>query len=143
MKQRAVAIVADYLSHRPMGRVVRVMKTGEDDYLMSIEDVRDGRVQLIHSTGDLETWLTSFKQDWGHQPAGAICGVCDRIHGGRDFDGELFQNCVSCQAELVEVFAEMQSRREGIVSVPPSIDRCALRSRPASRAIRSHPFLDS
>jgi hypothetical protein len=113
MKQRAVAIVADYLSHRPMGRVVRVMKTGEDDYLMSIEDVRDGRVQLIHSTGDLETWLTSFEQGRCRQPVGAICGVCDRIHGDRDIDGELFQNCVRCQAELVEVVAEMQSRGEG------------------------------
>jgi uncharacterized C2H2 Zn-finger protein len=39
--------------------------------------------------------------------------VCDGIHGDRDHDGELFQNCVRCQAELVEVFVEMQNRREG------------------------------
>jgi hypothetical protein len=45
MKQRAVALVADYLSKRPTGRVVRVMKSGEDDSLMGIEDVRDGSVQ--------------------------------------------------------------------------------------------------
>ena len=38
------------------------MKTGEDNYLMGIEALQDGRVQLIHSTGDLETWLRSFKQ---------------------------------------------------------------------------------
>ena len=103
MKQRAVAIVADYLSHRPRGRVVRVMKTGENDYLMGIEDVRDGRVQLIHSTGDLENWLESFKQGQCPQPVGAICSVCDQVHGDRDVDGELFQNCVPCQAELVEI----------------------------------------
>jgi hypothetical protein len=108
----AVAIVADYLSHRPMGRVVRVKRTGEDDYLMSIEDVRDGRVQLIHSTGNLETWLTSFKQGRCRQPVGAICGVCDRIHGDRDCDGELFQNCVRCQAELVEVALELGHQQE-------------------------------
>jgi hypothetical protein len=82
MKQRAVVIVAEHLSHRPMGRVVRVKRTADlvgsvdpfgratspseeqahdlspsplrsqlaqqdrpkaapDDYLMSIEDVRD------------------------------------------------------------------------------------------------------
>jgi hypothetical protein len=75
--------------------------------------MRDGRIQLIHSTGALETWLTSFKQGRCHQPVGAICGVCDGIHADRDCDGELFQNCVPCQAELVEVFVELQSRGEG------------------------------
>lgn len=111
MKQRAVAIVADYLSKRPLGRVVRVMKSGEDDYLMGVEDVRDGRVQLIHGTSDLEVWLTSFKEGRCVQPAGAICGVCDRIHTDRDVDGELFEHCVSCQVELVEILAEFSSRR--------------------------------
>lgn len=113
MKQRAVALVADYLSKRPKGRVVRVMKTGEDDYLMGIEDVRDGRVQLIHDTSDLEAWLASFREGRCNQPVGAICGVCYRIHSDRDFDGELFPNCVTCQVELVEIFAEMHSRGEG------------------------------
>jgi hypothetical protein len=113
MKQRAVAIIADYLSRRPMGRVVRVMKTGEDDYLMGIEDVRDGRVQLIHWTSDLEVWLNSFKEGHCNPAVGAICGVCDRVHTDRDFDGELLINCIRCQVELVEVYAEMHSRREG------------------------------
>jgi hypothetical protein len=113
MKQRAVAIVADYLSHRPLGRVVGLKPIGDDDYMLVIEDVRDGRVQLIHSTGDLETWLASFKQGRCRQPVRAICGVCDRILGDRDIDGELFPNCVPCQAELVEIFVEMQSRGEG------------------------------
>ncbi len=62
MNQRGVAIVAEYLSMRPQGRVVRVEPIGDDDYLMAIEDVRDGRVQLIRSAGDLEVWLTSFRQ---------------------------------------------------------------------------------
>jgi hypothetical protein len=38
--------------------------------------------------------------------------VFDRIHGDRDYDGELFRNCVSCQAELVEVKLELGSERE-------------------------------
>jgi hypothetical protein len=110
MNQQAVAIIADYLSRRPMGRVVRVMKTGEDDYLMGVEDVRDGRVQLIHGTSDLEIWRTSFQEGRCNPPTGAICGVCDRIHTNRDFDGELFPNCLQCHVELVEVYAELQSR---------------------------------
>lgn len=113
MKQRAVAIIADYLSKRPLGRVVRVMKSGADDYLMGVEDVRDGRVQLIHGTSDLEVWLTSFKEGRCIQPAAAIGGVCDRIHSDRDVDGELFDKCVSCQVELVEVLAEFNSRGRG------------------------------
>ena len=113
MNQRSVAIIADYLSRRPLGRVVRVMKTGDDDYLMGIEDIRDGRVQLIHATSDLEVWLTSFKEGRCNQPAAAICGVCDRVHTDRWVDGELFPNCAPCQAELVEIYAEIQSRGEG------------------------------
>jgi hypothetical protein len=45
-------------------------------------------------------------------PAGAICGVCEHVHTDRDLDGELFPNCIRCQVELVEVYAEMQSRGE-------------------------------
>jgi hypothetical protein len=89
------------------------MKTGDGDYLMGVEDVRDGRVHLIHAASDLEVWLTSFKEGDYNPPVGAICGVCDRVHTDRGFDGELLTNCIRCQVELVEVYTEMQSRREG------------------------------
>lgn len=71
-----------------------------------IEDSRDGRTQLIVSVGDLEQWLLSFKEGQCLQPVGALCGVCDRIHGDRDHTGELMGNCVRCQVELVETYAE-------------------------------------
>ncbi len=61
MKQRAVAIVADYLSHRPLGRVVGLKAIAENDYVLAIEDIRDGRVHVTHTPGDLEPWLKSFK----------------------------------------------------------------------------------
>ena len=61
MNQRAVALVADYLSKRPKGRIVRVKPMQEGDYLMAIEDVRDGRVHLVHSVGDFEVWIQSFE----------------------------------------------------------------------------------
>ncbi len=112
MNQRGVAIVAEYLSKRPQGRVVRVKPIAEDDYLIAIEDVRDGRVQLIRSAGDLEVWLTSFRQGRCVQPVGALCGICDHIHGDRDHTGELMRNCIRCQAELVEVAAESLLREE-------------------------------
>ena len=107
MKQRAVVLVADYLSKRPKGRIVRVRRETVDDYLMAIEDRRDGRVQLIHSVADFDVWVQSFRDGTCVQPAGATCGVCDRIHTDRDVDGELFSNCVGCQVELVEVAAEL------------------------------------
>ncbi len=46
------------------------------------------------------------------QPVGALCGICDRIHGDRDHIGELMSNCIGRQAELVEVAAESLLREE-------------------------------
>ncbi len=106
MNQRGVAIVAEYLQSRPLGRIVRVKPVADDNYLIAIEDSRDGRTHLIVSAGDLESWFRSFKEGRCLQPVGALCGVCDRIHGDRDASGELMRNCIRCQAELVEVYAE-------------------------------------
>ncbi len=62
IKQRAVTILATYLSKRPLGRLIRVRCVGSDDYIVAIEDVRDARTQLLHSPGDLRKWLESFKK---------------------------------------------------------------------------------
>jgi hypothetical protein len=113
MKQRAVVLVADYLSKRPKGRIVRVMPVAADDYVIAVEDVRDRRTHVMRSVGDLEIWLESFRQGRCEPAALGICGVCDRIHNDSDVDGEIFSNCVRCAAELVEVYAELQSREEG------------------------------
>ncbi|MDQ3954507.1 MAG: hypothetical protein M3285_03035 [Actinomycetota bacterium] len=111
MNQRAVVLVADYLSKRPKGRIVRIRREAEDDYLLAIEDRRDGRVQLIQSVADLEAWIQSFQNGTCLRPVGAICGVCDDIHSDRDLDGELFSNCVGCQVELLDVAIDLA--REG------------------------------
>ena len=111
MKQRAVAIVAEYLSHRPLGRLVTVKPVAEDDYVLAIEDIRDGRVHIARTAGDLEPWLRSFKSGECLQPQCGFCGRCDRIHADSDLDGEVFGNCIRCQAELVEV--ALEERDEG------------------------------
>ena len=111
MNQRAVALVADYLSARPRGRIVGLRTVREGDYVMEIRDVRDGRVQLIRSVDDLEIWIKSFDEGRCPQPVGAICGVCDRVHTDRGVDGELFSHCVGCQVELIEVAVELESER--------------------------------
>ena len=80
MKQRAVAIFAEYLSIRPLGRVVAVQRIGRDDYLMAIEDVRDGRVHVARTPRDLEPWLKSFKSGECLQPVFGLCGRCGAIH---------------------------------------------------------------
>jgi hypothetical protein len=106
MKQRAVVLIADYLYKCPKGRVVRVMQIADDDYMIGIEDVRDGRTQLMRSVGDLEVWLESFRQGRCEPAAFGICGVCDRVHNDGDVDGEILANCIRCTVELIEVAAE-------------------------------------
>ena len=106
MNQRGVRVIATYLATRPLGRIVRVRKVSDHDYIAAIEDVRDGRAQLIRSSEDLRRWLESFRAGECLMPAAAICGRCDRIHIDRDFDGELLTNCVRCSAELMQVGVE-------------------------------------
>ena len=112
MKQRAVAIVADYLSHRPLGRVVGLKAIADDDYVLAIEDVRDGRVHVVRTPSDLEPWLKSFKNGECIQPAFGLCARCNEIHTDRDVDSEVFDNCITCQAELVEVALELRDEQE-------------------------------
>ena len=112
MKQRAVAIFAEYLSARPLGRVVAVRPIGDDDYVLAIEDVRDGRVHVARTPRDLEPWLKSFKSGECLPPAFGLCGRCGRIHTDRNVDGEVFVTCIRCQAELVEVALELGDKRE-------------------------------
>ncbi len=106
MKQRAVTIIATYLANRPLGRLVRVRCVGIDDYMLAIEDVRDGRTHLIHSTDDLGAWLKSFKAGRCLRPAAAICGRCDRLHVDRDHDRELLATCIGCCTQLMVLGAE-------------------------------------
>ena len=112
MKQRAVAIVADYLSHRPLGRVVGLKALADDDYVLAIEDIRDGRVHVVRTPNDLEPWLRSFKTGECMQPAFGLCGRCNSVHADRDVDGETFVNCIPCQAELVGVALELGDEQE-------------------------------
>lgn len=112
MKQRAVAIVAEYLSQRPKGRIVAVKTVGEDDYVMAIEDIRDGRVHVVRTPKDLEPWLKSFKSGACVQPAFGLCGRCNRVHSDRDVDGEIFRTCIPCQADLIEVALELRYEQE-------------------------------
>lgn len=39
MKQRAVGLIADYLSTRRVGRVVGLKRVGDDDYVLANRDV--------------------------------------------------------------------------------------------------------
>lgn len=112
MKQRAVAIVADYLAQRPLGRVVGLRAIADDDYVLAIEDIRDGRVHVARTPGDLERWLKSFKTGECLQPAFGLCARCNAIHTDRDVDGEVFVNCIRCQADLVEVAVELRNEQE-------------------------------
>ena len=112
MKQRAVAIVAEYLSRRGRARIVWLKRVGLDDYVLAIEDRRDGRVHLLRTPRDLAVWLRSFEAGECLQPAVGLCGRCDRIHDDHDLHGELFPNCIACQVDLVDVALELRHGQE-------------------------------
>lgn len=80
--------------------------------MLAVEDLRDGRVHLMRSARDLEPWIKSFKSGECVQPAFGLCGRCNGIHAVRDVDGEVFGNCIRCQAELVEVALEFRNEQE-------------------------------
>jgi hypothetical protein len=112
MKQRAVAIIVEYLAQRTLGRLVGLKSLTSDDYVMAIEDVRDGRVHLMRTPRDLEPWLSSFKAGECLLPPFGMCSRCGRIHPDRDVDGEVLGTCVRCQAVLVEVALQLAREQE-------------------------------
>lgn len=132
MKQRVVALVAHYLEHRVRGRITRLRRVrsgsgssgiqsprpaqsveGEEDvdYIVSVQDVRDGRTHLLHSLQDLREWMMSFKTGECLRPVAAICEVCDRLHINRGPDGELAEHCTTCTLELIEIHEDLDSVR--------------------------------
>ena len=100
MKQRSIRIIADYLAHRPIGRIVTVIPVDHDDYLVSIEDRRDGREHVLFTPEDLEAWLESFHEGRCLIPSKGFCDCCGELHKDHDIDGELFELCTRCQAAL-------------------------------------------
>ncbi|HYN36045.1 MAG TPA: hypothetical protein VEV82_03620 [Actinomycetota bacterium] len=73
---------------------------------------RDGRVHLIRRVRDLEPWLMSFKAGECLRPAFGLCGRCNNVHADRDVDGEVFGNCIRCQADLMEVAVDLHNEQE-------------------------------
>ena len=116
MNQRGVTLIATYLKKRPLGRIVQIRNVGDDDYIVAVDDRRDGRTQLIHSSGDLRLWFESFRHGECLIPAAAICARCNKLHVDRDVDGELLTNCIACAGELIGVGAEMFLRDEPEIS---------------------------
>jgi hypothetical protein len=62
LKQRAVALIADYVGRRGIGRVVGLKPVGRDDYVLAIEDARDERIHAGRTARDFEPWLRSVKE---------------------------------------------------------------------------------
>ena len=109
MDQASISRIADHLAHRPIGRIVTVVPTRDDDYIISIEDRRDGREHVMEDVQDFELWLESFKQGRLLQPTKAFCDCCCKVHTDKDIDGELFELCLVCQAELAAFTFEQAS----------------------------------
>ena len=112
MKQRAVALIADYVGRRGLGRVVGLKPLASDDYVLAIEDVRDKRVHVGRTPTDFEPWLRSVKEGRHVIPAFGLCGRCGEIHCDRELDLEIFRTCIACQADLVELALELHLASE-------------------------------
>ncbi len=59
-------------------------QAGHDDYVLAIEDLRDGPVHVRAAARDLEPWLKSFRTGACLQSAFGLCGRCGHIHADRD-----------------------------------------------------------
>lgn len=112
MKQRAVALIAEYIGRRGIGRVVGLKPVGPDDYVLAIEDIRDERVHVGRTPRDFEPWLRAVKEGRHVIPAFGLCGRCGEVHSDRDWDLEMFRTCIPCQADLVELALELHLETE-------------------------------
>jgi hypothetical protein len=67
--------IADYLSDRPIGRIVGLEPIGDDDYVLAIEDVRDERLHVVvrRRIG----WLKAVEQGRYVLPALGLCERCE------------------------------------------------------------------
>lgn len=108
MNQRSITAIADYLAQRPIGRIISVLPLTHDDYVVSIEDRRDGREHVLTNYSDLETWLESFKAGECLKPSKGFCDCCCNPHFDHDTDGELFDLCIRCQTELTALALESE-----------------------------------
>ncbi|MDQ3964630.1 MAG: hypothetical protein M3277_12090 [Actinomycetota bacterium] len=109
MKRRTLALMAEYLSRRPKGRVVGLKQVSPGDYVVEVKDIRDGRIHLLCSADDVEAWISSFAEGRCLEVSAARCGICGEIHTDRGLDGEVSQNCLRCQVELVDVLVALAS----------------------------------
>lgn len=78
----SVRALADYLAHQPSGCIVTAVPVGQGNYLVAIEDRRDGREHILETPDDLEAWLESFKQGRLLQPTKAFWDCCTHIPRG-------------------------------------------------------------
>jgi len=97
MNQRSITAIAELLTRRAIGRIVSVLPLLAGDYVVSIEDRRDGREHLLTNCEDLETWLESFKTGECLKPSEGFCDCCCKLHDDHDTDGELFGLCLTAR----------------------------------------------
>lgn len=113
MNRRTVIALGRYVLRSGRGRLVDWRAVGDDDYIAAVEDARDGRTHLFHTSRDTRHWIETFARGVCERPAVGICGRCNRLHTQRDANGEVLAHCPACAGELlvlrVEIFLEAAS----------------------------------
>ena len=107
MNRRTVIALGRYVLRSGRGRLVDWRTVGDDDYIAAVEDARDGRTHLFHTSRDTRHWIETFSLGVCERPAVGICGRCNRLHTQRDVDGEMLAHCTACASELLVLGAEM------------------------------------
>ena len=94
--------VALLLYDEPLAHVVELKRICDGLFRIRFRDRRDGRVHTLLEVAQVAQWIDSLVAGRLLQPAYGVCEVCDRLHGDRDYRGELRSVCRSCLVDLLE-----------------------------------------
>jgi hypothetical protein len=107
MKQRAVALIADYLSNGPSGHIVGLKPVGDDDYVLAIEDARNERVHIGRTPRDFEPWLDRSRKAVTRCRRSDYADAAGTSTATVTSSSRSFAPAVPCQAELAELALEL------------------------------------
>jgi hypothetical protein len=62
MKHWAVAVIAECLSHRPVGGIIGPKPVGNDDYVIAIKDIRDERLHVGRTPPDYASRVSGLRR---------------------------------------------------------------------------------
>jgi hypothetical protein len=112
MKQRAVALIADYLSNGPSGHSVGLKPAGDDDYVLPIEDARNERVTSAVRRATSSRGLDRSRKTVTRCRRSDYADAAGRSTATVTSSSRSFAPAVPCRAELAELALELYLEEE-------------------------------